>query len=606
VDLIRQAIAIGDGASAPAYLNLAGGLNRLRRFEEGLASADKALALDPNLADAHNNRGNALYGLRRLREALDAYNQAVDLKADHAEAWNNRGNVLLRLTRNDEALASHDKAITLRPNHAIAHCDRGKVLRSMHRSAEALESCDRAIALDPNQAAAHINRAAVLKDLGRPDEALASSRKALELEPLDVETISTLGNMLKDLRQLPEALACQEKAIALDPNVAEVWSNHGAVLSDIGRVDEAIASFDRAIALNPDHAQAHCNLGATLLELGRLDEALACNARALQIEPHYARAQFHTGLCRLAVGRLEEGWRLYEQRKKVDGLLAPRSHVRPEWLGEEDLAGKTILVHAEQGLGDTLQFCRYLKLLERRGAKVSFAVQDMLRRLVGMISQTIEIVGFDEVPAQFDFHCYLMSLPLAFGTTLETIPADVPYLRAEPELIARWKQRIGANGFKIGVNWRGNEAAGDQGRSFQLREMAGLSRVPGVRLISLQKGPGTEQLADLPEGMKVETLGDDFDAGSDAFVDTAAVMETLDLVITSDTSVAHLAGAMARPAWVALKHAAEWRWLQNRRESPWYPTSRLFRQPARGNWTAVFEAMVKELPLRSSLGATPT
>jgi hypothetical protein len=285
-------------------------------------------------------------------------------------------------------------------------------------------------------------------------------------------------------------------------------------------------------------------------------------------------------------GEFAQGLPLYEWRKELNPAPAP-SVPGPAWLGEVDIAGKTLFVYADQGVGDTIQFSRYAKLAEERGAHVIFALPPQLRELFTGLSATIRIVAPGEPTGGFDYHCALMSLPLAFRTTLADVPTTVPYLFADPLRVAKWRQRIGARGFKVGIVWQGSRNRIDVGRSVPPEMFERLATIPGVRLISLQKGDPLSQGRDLG----VEVLGDDFDAGAQAFLDSAAVMTHLDLVITCDTALAHLAGALGRPTWVALKHVPDWRWLLDRTDSPWYPSMRLFRQSRRGDWDGVFAAM---------------
>ena len=296
-------------------------------------------------------------------------------------------------------------------------------------------------------------------------------------------------------------------------------------------------------------------------------------------------------------GDLGEGLRLYEWRKKLPAPIEARDYRQPLWTGAEDIAGKTLFVYIEQGLGDTIQFYRYALLARARGARVILAVQDQIVRLMRDAGGDIEILDRSGVPPEFDYHAPLMSLPLAFATTRSTIPAPIPYLRAQPQRVRHWARKIGAEGFKIGICWQG--ATSIAGRSFPLASLAAISGIENLRLISLQKGEGTEQLASLPAGMKIESLGDDFDTGADAFCDSAAVMQSLDLVISCDTALAHLAGALGRPAWLALKYVPDWLSFLKTSRSPWYPDLTLFRQPAPGDWTAVFAQM--ESRLRSKL-----
>jgi hypothetical protein len=302
------------------------------------------------------------------------------------------------------------------------------------------------------------------------------------------------------------------------------------------------------------------------------------------------------------MGCFEQGLLGYEWRKKRDGSLAERSYPsQPLWTGAEEIKNKVLLVYCEQGLGDTIQFSRYVRLAEGMGAKVILSAQNALARLLKSLSPTLEIIDFDAAPPRFDYHIPLLSMPMAFKTDQKNIPMSVPYLRAEPDRVATWRGRIGDDGYRVGVCWQGNKLApADIGRSFPVRHFESLSKIPNVRLICLQKNTGLEQLADLPPGMKLETFAEHLDTGPDAFIDTAAAMENLDLIITSDTATAHLAGALGRPTWVALKYSPDWRWLLDRSDSPWYPTMKLFRQKSYNDWANVFLDL--EAELRSRLG----
>jgi tetratricopeptide (TPR) repeat protein len=570
-------------------------LPALGRHNEALETFDRALQLSPDNVELLSDRGNALRELGRFSEAILSYDRAIALAPNEARIHSNRANALLDAGRAEEALTGYDLAITLKPDYANAHSNRANLLRSMGRLEESLAASDRAIALDPRLANAHANRGAALVELRRPGDALAACEAALAIDPAHAAALSNRGNALKDLERVTEALADYDAAIAAKPDFAAAWVNRGILFTALARYDEALADLDRAVAIKSDNAEAQCNRGVVLHRLGRFEEALACNAIALSLRPNWAEALLNDALTWLLLGRFDKGLPAYESRKRVRDRPGVRSFPAPEWRGSESLAGRTILVHAEQGLGDTLHFCRYLRLLHAKGAKVVFAVQNELKMLARSLDPALHVVRFSEIPRSFDFHAYLLDLPLALGTTLDSIPADVPYLSAEPGRVKYWKGRLGDVGFKVGINWCGRQGKADLGRSFPLAALAGLARVPGVRLVSLQKGAGTEQLASLPSDMRVETLGEDFDAGPDAFADSAAAMASLDLVITSDTAIAHLAGALARPAWVSLKHIPDWRWLLGRMDTPWYPTLRLFRQAAPGDWTSVFSSMEQEL-----------
>ncbi len=501
-----------------------------------------------------------------------------------------------------EALTLYDAVVRSKPDAAAVHCNRAFALQSLSRFDEALLSYDRAIALQPDVADLHFNKALLLKNLNRADAALQSCDRAIRLQPDHAGALDARGLLLVRLKRPQEALQSFERAIRLKPDFAAAHYNKANLLYALECLEEALQSYDLAIALRPDVADAHNNRGNVLQELKRPAEALRSYDRAIALEPVSLAWLNNKAMCALMLGDWERGWPLYEWRKKRAAPAEVRNSSEPEWTGKENLEGKTLLIHAEQGLGDTIQFCRYAPLAREKGARVILGVPDRLARLLKSLSPEIDIVPFTAAaPPAFDMRVALMSMPLAFGTTPGNCPAKAPYLRAEPERVAKWRERIGSEGLKIGICWQGDkELKADAGRSFPLRHFEGIARLPNIRLIGLQKNDGVEQLADLPSGMNVESLGEDFDAGPDAFIDTAAVMQCLDLVVTSDTAIAHLAGALARPVWVALKHVPDWRWMLDRADSPWYPTMKLFRQPARGDWTSVFAAIRAELAEQTS------
>ena len=607
-----------------AHRDLGNAFQQSERYEKALACYDKALALKPDQADAHNNRGIALAKLYRLDEAVASYGQAIALKPDYAQAYNNRGTILsgqrrtaealadfskatalvpgyakafanragllADLSRHEEALKDIDRAIALQPEDADAHDKRGNILISLRRAGDALESFDRAIALDANRSSAHDGRGTALAMLDRPQEALASHDRALALDPNSAIAHNNRGTALGTLQRSAEALASHDRALALDPDSAAAHNNRGTALGLLNRLEEGLESLDRAIALQPDLVQAYINRGNLLADLKRYDAASASFDHAIALDPDSADAHFGKSLALLVRGRFQEGWPIYEWRKRRVAPEAFHAQGRPAWSGKEDIAGKILFIEAEQGLGDTIQFCRYAPMAADLGAQVILTAQAVLVRLLESLDPRIEIVPATIVPAAFDYHIPLLSLPLAFGTEVTNIPATVPYLRAEPEQVARMRSRIGGTGFKIGICWQGSYIAGT--RSFAVRQLERIARLPGARLISLQKGAGIEQLGSLPDGMTVESLGGNF---PEDFVETAAAMEAMDLIITCDTSVAHLAGALGRPVWVALRYAADWRWLLERPDSPWYPGMRLFRQNALGDWPSVFAEIEAQL-----------
>jgi tetratricopeptide (TPR) repeat protein len=464
---------------------------------------------------------------------------------------------------------------------------------------EALELIGAALAQKPDAPDALFNYGNVLRGLGRSDEAVAAYGRALAAKPdyaaartARAEVLNIRGNALREAGQLPEALACYDRALADAPGYTDALNNRGAALFGMGRLPEALAALDAALAARPGYVEAHYNRGNVLRDMLRLDEAKQSFTNAIALDETFVPAYRNKGFCALLEGDFATGLPLYESRKKASPPIEAKNFAQPLWTGAEDIQGETLFLYAEQGLGDTIQFYRFVAPLLARGAKVILSVEDALLRLLESAHPKVTLIGANRVPPAFDYHCPLTSLPLALGITAATIPASVPYLAAEPERVARWRDRIGAKGFKIGISWQGARG-GITSRAMPLSCFEVLARLEGVRLISLQKGFGSEQV--LPG---LESLGDDFDSGADAFLDSAAVMENLDLVITLDSALAHLAGALNRPVWVALKQVPDWRWFLGTNASPWYPGMTLFRQAQDGDWGGVFASMQARLQTR--------
>jgi tetratricopeptide (TPR) repeat protein len=566
------------------------------RLDRAIELISRAIAHNGTVAAAHRHLGNALRDVGRLQEAIASYDKAIALRADFKEAHAHRGFVLLTLRRAQEALASFDRAIACGADDAAVHTFRGSALIDLQRPVEAAASCGRAISRQENFPAAHANRAAALYVLGRYEEALASCDTAISLQPGYAEAHAHRGAVLFALRRLDAALASLDTAIALQPRSAFAHNLRGLALLDLQRPEAALASCNEALALQPDFADAYNNRGLAQSDLRQWKLAIDSFDQAIALRPQVSEPYFNKAIRHLQAGDFESGWELYERRPTSDRVIPQAWLNGVPWNGEQTIAGKTIFTYGEQGLGDTLQFCRYAKLLEARGARVVLSVQDGLRTLLRGLGSTIEVIGASERPGEYDFHCPLLSLPRVLRTRIDSIPAAIPYLRPDPDRVAKWRERLGAQGRLLGIRWQGSTRRVDIGRSFPLRQFAVLADIPGVRLVSLQKGPGSEQLLSLPPQMRVEDLGSDFEPeGPDAFLDVAAVMHCLDLVITSDTSIAHLAGALGRPTWVALKYQPDWRWMLDRDDSPWYPTMRLFRQQRPGDWDGVFARIRGEL-----------
>ena len=498
----------------------------------------------------------------------------------------------------DEAAQIYRTILEREPNNYEALHLLGRISLTQGRCEEAEYHLARSIEINPHDPLAHGVHGVALMQLLRLDEALASFDRAIALKPDYREAFNDRANVLVYLQRFDESLVAFDRAISLTPDNASTFYNRGIALHKAERPDEAFTSFERAIELKSDYPEAFNYRGVVLIELRRPDEALASFDRAIALKPDYAEAYLNRGLCKLALGRMASGWSDFEYRWKQKDYGSKRPVFdAPHWSGE-NLRGRSILVYDEEGLGDTIQFCRYLPRLVEQGARVGLLIRSNLSRLLASMTREtrdIRIVKSIGPGDRFDFQIPLLSLPYRLGVDLAHLQSGA-YLSAEPELASRWAANIRSTGFKIGICWQGNpQSRIDVGRSIPLRAFHKLSLIPGVRLISLQKNYGLDQLSDMPGGMKVENLGEDFDAGRHAFVDSAAVMEHLDLIITSDTSVAHLAGALGRPTWVALKHVPDWRWMLDRRDCPWYPTMRLFRQRTPGDWASVFHDISIEL-----------
>lgn len=550
-------------------------------------------------------RGIALARAGRLAEAESYFAEASRHSPDDSAVHFNRAVILALLKRNGAALESFERTLALRPNHVEAHFRRGILLGSLKRHGDALASFDRVIALQPAHYDAHYNRGLLLGQLGQHEEALASFQRVVALQPGHAAAHHRCGLELQRLDSLEAAVGCFDRAIALEPDIAARYADRAVALGHLGDYSRALQSLERALALDPRDPDAHNNSGNALRGLQRYEEAIASYEEALRLDPGKHLARWNLSLSRLLLGQFEEGWQLYEARFQVPSANARRRDDPARLWDGRAPAGKTILLNSEQGLGDTLQFCRYVTLLHDQGARVVLEVQPRLTALLRSLDGADAIVAEGEPAGEFDYHCPLLSLPLLCRTRLETIPAAVPYLRPEQARAAQWAQRLsGQRGrLRVGIAWQGNpdpEKSWARGRSVPLPCFRPLTDIPNVEFISLQKGHGMEQLAASGLAARITTPGEDFDAGPDAFLDAAAIIAELDLVITSDTSIAHLAGALGTPAWVALHANPDWRWLLDRSDSPWYPTMRLFRQQRPGDWAGVFEKIAGALGARAS------
>jgi len=554
----------------------------------------KAISLKPDHVAAYNNLGTALQSQGNLSEAVVIYNRIIERKPEYVEGHINLGNVFQEQSKFDEAIECYNRAISLKPDYAEAHYNLGNALKEKHEFYEAAASYSQAIKLNPDYAEAHSNLGAVLQELGKLDEAASRFSKAIELKPEYAEAHSNLGMVLQEQGKLDEAAKSFHLATELNPDHAEVHNNLGTFLQEQGKLDEAIEIYKKAISLKPDHVKAHNNLGAVLQEQGKYDEAMEYYKRAISLKPDYAEAHMNRSFVLMLTGNLEEGWPEYEWRLHTKDRIS-RTFQQPGWDGTP-LNGRSILVHAEQGMGDTIQFVRYLPMIQAKGGHVILECQNSLFRLLknnAGVYDVIEKTPDSKSHNHIDVHIPLLSLPGIFGTKLDTIPSVVPYITADPGLVKQWSTRLSHNDdFKIGIVWAGSpHHKNDRNRSCKLEDFAQLAEIPGLSFYSVQKGPASAEVNDPPKGMNIINLADELND----FTDTAAIIASLDLVISIDTSVAHLAGAIGKPVWNLLPFAPDWRWFLNRDDSPWYPGMRLFRQTKPNDWRSVFQQAKKEL-----------
>lgn len=575
---------------------LAGIVKDLGKPEIGLNYLRQAVSTNPANPNLYNTLGNALKTQGNLEEAQICYQKAVSLKPDYPQAWFNLGNV--HYTRNEmaDAVGCYRQAQTLAPDYTDVYVNLGSALHILGRRTEAIACYQKVITLKPNLCEAHYNLGNVFQDMERFDEAMVHYEHAVRIRPQHVRALYSLGNALLATERYAEAIARYQEALRLAPNYHEAYVNLGTALYNEGRFDEAEACCKTLLQLKPDFVEGHNNLGITLQALGQYKEAQACYEEALRLKPTHAEAHWNWSLVGLMHGDYLRGWEEFEWRFQVLKEFKKRTLDKPQWDGAP-FEGKRLLVIAEQGFGDIIQCVRYLPQVKTLGGEIVLECPPELMGLVRGLPGVDDLVDRDvqRLPmVPYDAYIHLMSLPSLFNTTLETIPPISPSMLAvDPAKISAWRQRLsGDSGLKIGIAWAGNpKNPSSRYRSCPLEQFTGLSQMPGVTLYSLQKGEAGLQAMAPPEGVTLVNLAPEIKD----FEDTAAIISNLDMVITVDTVVAHLAGALLKPVWVLLPYVADWRWLLNRTDSPWYPTMRLFRQTHPGDWPTVFDTVLEAL-----------
>jgi tetratricopeptide (TPR) repeat protein len=591
VEHLTRAIT-GDPNIAALHANLGELKKRMGRGDEALAAFQRAAELEPESAIMRNKLGIALRLVGNFEASAAEFARAMALDPAYADPHNNRGNALRDLGRLDEAIEEYRVAIRLKPNLAEAHVNLGNVLGDRSRFDEALAEYQAALRIQPNHAETLNSLANLLRRMTKFDEALTACREAIRLKPGYAEGYNILGSIFYDREQFDEAIAAFEKAIELEPNNAMKRNNLAMAFGAAGKLEEAIGVAQTAVEVKPDYAEGFNTLGNLLADRGRYDAAAAAFGRAIQLRPDYALAHWNLSLILLLRGDFENGWAEQEWRRKTTVESRSREFAQPTWDGG-DLRGRTILLHQEQGFGDMIQFVRYAPLVAERGGRVILSCAPPLASLLREIPEVAGVYGQNDLP-EFDCHCPMLSLPAVFKTRLDSIPAKTPYLKAPAEALARWREILAAKDGKlrVGLAWAGNPKRRlDRGRSVALEQLTLLSKINGIRLYSLQKGHAPQTSAAVAAGMELIDLSDRLND----FAETAAAIENLDLVISVDTAVAHLAGALGKPVWVLIGFVPASRWMLDRNDSPWYPTMRLFRQPAMDDWNTPIARIAETL-----------
>ena len=593
LNLFNQALHINP-KNASVYFNQGIVLQELRRLEEALDSYKNAIELKKEYAQAYANKGVVHIELNQLSDALLCFDKAIEFQHGDAKSYFNRGVALKELGRLSEAILSYDRAIELENNYPEAFSNKGIAQQSLGHLHEALENFNKAISLKSNFAEAYSNRSIVLQKLGRLGDALQSCDQAIELKTNYAQAYSNRGSILSELERLDEAKKALICALELNPNYAEAYYNLGVVFKKLSQHNEALTYFNYAIELKHDYAEAHYNKGVVLCEMLHLDEGLICYEEAIELVPEYTAAHWNKSLTLLLKGDFHHGFIGYECRwknEKDTDLTHQASFNSKLWLGAESLNGKNLFIRCEQGLGDTLQFCRYAKMAAELGARVILEVQPPLLNLLNTLEGVHELHPLGSPLPDFDFQCPTLSLPLAFKTNLDNIPNKTPYIKSNSVKREEWAQRLGLKSKpRVGLVWSGSTVhKNDRNRSIRLADLTPF--LPNLfEYICLQN-----EIRDIDSStVRASNIKNYSDLLVD-FEETAALCDLMDLVICVDTSVAHLAGALGKKTWILLPYAPDWRWMLGRTDSPWYSSVKLYRQQSTGDWEGLFKIIEHEI-----------
>ncbi len=525
----------------------------------------------PQTFDELFQHANTLFSQKNYPEAITYYKQALAHRQTCPQVFFNMGLAYLHLNNKTAAAHAFDQAVTYKLDYTKAHVQLAKVSQQLGEPEKAIEHYQKAIHFEPDWSEPRLLLARLYNKQHKFPQSVIQLKQALSREPNNRSLLFELANTYNTINKLTKALEIYKQLLSQEPNNPSFLYNTAYTLKKMGDIEKALPYYDKAIMLKPDHSEAH----------------------------------FSRGLAYLTTGDFERGWAEYEWRWNKPNHGSKRDYPQPRWDGTP-LEGKTILFHAEQGLGDTFQFIRYAQVAKKRGGHVIAAVQSQLVAILSLCPYLDQVISLNDTPPHFDVHAPLMSLPFILKTTIDTIPCDIPYLYADQALVEYWQEELAQDhNFKVGICWQGNSnystpflRAVVAQKSVNVNQLLPLNTIPGVSLYNLQKVTGEDQLKTLSPDFKLYTFDGDFDSSHGRFMDTAAVMKNLDLVITVDTSICHLAAGLGIPTWNILPNPADWRWMINRTDTPWYPTIRLFRQPTIGDWDSVINEIVHELHKR--------
>jgi len=592
IALLERSVQLNAGAEAAGNLGVA--YRRAGRFADAKHLLRQVVTAVPQFADAWANLAETLYAMSDLTNARVAANKAISINPNQITAMHQLASIAQQLGDSDQAIDTLERVIILQPNHVPALTQLGLLLRQRKSLERSIRLLKHAVQLAPDHAEAFGHLALSLAQKGDQSGAVAAGIRAVEIAPLIPNAHTALAEVYLLAGKLDDAEQCARRALAIDPRFVHGWGVLSLVLDKKDNIKGMVQSLESAVALAPDHRDAMSNLGRAYSRDRQDEKAISILQRVLTQHPNHAEAHGSLAFAYLASGDLKRGFEEYEWRWHCESFTtAPREFDRPLWQGS-DPSGRTILVHAEQGYGDVIQFARYLPMLAALGARIIVECPLPLRDLIERISGVVKVLPNGLKLPDFDLHLPLMSLPRAFGSTLESIPNQVPYLHADPSKIVHFSERVAQlpRGLKVGLMWAGNRKP-DPKRTCPLIELAPLADVGGVHFISLQKDSVAEDLVSVPHGLAFTDLAPELKN----FSDTAALIGQLDLLLTIDTACAHLGGALGAKTWTLLPYMADWRWLRDRSDTPWYPTMRLFRQPRPDNWSSVI-LEVREVLMR--------